>query len=88
MWLRRGTYATITNAYIANFNSTASGSGFGINFDGTDSQNYFTAHPLANITITDVTTPSNMAAGFNATTTATGAGNGATKPSWMDWMGL
>lgn len=88
MWLRRGTHATITNAYIANFNSTASGSGFGINFDGIDSQNYFTAHPLANITITDVTTASNLAAGFNATTTATGAGNGATKPSWMNWMGL
>ncbi|MEZ0006125.1 hypothetical protein ABH942_001488 [Flavobacterium sp. 28YEA47A] len=88
MWLRRGTYATISNVYIANFSSTASGSGFGINFDGIDSQNYFTAHPLSNITITGVTSASNMAAGFNATTTATGAGNGAAKPSWMNWMGL
>ncbi|RZJ68610.1 MAG: hypothetical protein EOO50_00065 [Flavobacterium sp.] len=89
MWLRRGTHATVTNAYIANFNSTASGAGFGINFDGTDSQTFFTANPLQNVTITDVTTADNLSgAGYQATTTATGAGSGAAQPTWMDWMGL
>lgn len=88
MWLRRGTHATITNAYIANFKSTASGAGFGINFDGADSQAFFTSSPLNNVTITNVTTTSNLPAGYNATTTATGAGSGAAIPSWMDWMSL
>jgi len=87
-WLRRGTHATITNLYISGFKSTASGSGFGINFDGADSQAYFAANKLNNVTIANVTTASNMADGFNATTTATGAGNGASEPTWMDWMGL
>lgn len=88
MWLRRGTHATISNAYIVNFKSTASGSGFGINFDGTDSQTFFTANPLNNITIVNVTATSNLPAGYNATANATGAGSGATQPSWMDWMQL
>lgn len=87
-WLRRGTYATITNLYISGFTSTASGSGFGINFDGAESQAFFTANPLNNVTIANVTTLSNLATGFNATTTATGAGSGATQPTWMDWMQL
>ena len=87
-WLRRGTHATITNLFISGFKSTASGSGFGINFDGADSQAYFAANKLNNVTISNVTTASNMADGFNATTTATGAGNGAAQPTWMDWMGL
>lgn len=87
-WLRRGTHATISNLYISGFTSTASGSGFGINFDGTDSQAYFTANKLNNVTILNVTTSSNLAAGFNATTTATGAGSGAAQPTWMDWMEL
>lgn len=88
IWLRRGTYASISNLYIKNFNSTVSGSGFGINFDGLESQNYFTANKLNNVTITNATTISNMMTGFNATTTATGAGNGALIATWMDWMNL
>ena len=88
MWLRRGTYATITNVYIANFKSTDSGAGFGINFDGTDSQGYFTANPLNNVTVSNVTILSNLTVGYNAIASATGAGSGASKPSWMDWMGL
>lgn len=87
-WLRRGTYATITNLYISGFKSTASGSGFGINFDGAESQAYFTANKLNNVTIVNSTTTSNLTAGFNATTTATGAGKGAQIATWMDWMGL
>lgn len=87
-WLRRGTYATISNLYISGFTSTASGSGFGINFDGAESQAYFTANKLNNVTIVNSTTASNMLTGFNATTTATGAGSGATQPTWMDWMQL
>lgn len=90
IWLRRGTKATITNAYVANFKSTASGSGFGINFDGAESTAFFTANPLNNVTISNVTLATNLAAnvGYNATTTATGAGAGAAKPTWMNWMGL
>ena len=90
MWLRRGTHATISNVYISGFKSTVSGSGYGINFDGIDSQTYFTANKLNNITILNVTTASNLATGvgYNATTNATGAGNGAALPSWADWMDL
>ena len=87
-WLRRGTHATISNVYISGFTSTASGSGFGINFDGAESQAYFTANKLNNITINNVTTVSNLLVGFNATTNATGAGAGAAIPTWMDWMNL
>lgn len=87
-WLRRGTYAKITNLYITGFKSTVAGSGFGINFDGTESKAYFTANKLNNVTIANSTTASNMVEGFNATTTATGAGNGAAKATWMDWMKL
>lgn len=88
MWLRRGTHATITNVYISGFKSTVSGSGYGIYFDGPDSQAFFTANPLSNITILNSTTDTNMAVGFNATTTATGAGAGAAVPSWADWTDL
>jgi hypothetical protein len=88
MWLRRGTKATITNAYIANYKSTDTGSGYGINFDGTDSQTFFTLNPLSNITISNVTTASNLPVGYNASNSATGAGSGAAIPSWMSWMGL
>lgn len=89
-WLRRGTKATISNLYIANFKSTVSGSGYGINFDGTDSQAFFTLNPLTNVTITNVTANTNLApgVGYNATTTATGAGAGAAIPGWMSWMQL
>jgi hypothetical protein len=88
IWLRRGTKAAITNAYIANFKSTATGAGFGINFDGPDSQAFFTANKLTNITISNVTTASNLPVGYNATDNATGAGSGAAQPAWMDWMKL
>jgi len=87
-WLRRGTHATISNLYISGFTSTVSGSGFGINFDGNESQVFFEANKLNNVTIANVTTVSNLTAGFNATTTATGAGAGAAQPTWMDWMDL
>lgn len=88
IWLRRGTKATITNAYIANFKSTDTGAGYGINFDGPDSQAFFTLNPLNNITISNVTTASNLPVAYNASNSATGAGSGAAIPSWMDWMGL
>lgn len=88
VWLRRGTYAKISNLYVTGFKSTASGSGFGINFDGAESQAYFTANKLNNVTIVNSTIDSNMILGFNATNNATGAGNGAAKATWMDWMGL
>jgi len=90
IWLRRGTKATISNVYISGFKGTVAGSGYGINFDGTDSTTFFTANPLANITIANVTNLTNLApgVGYAATTTATGAGAGAAKPTWMSWMGL
>lgn len=88
MWLRRGTHATISNVYISGFKSTVSGSGYGVYFDGTDSQAFFTANPLTNITVLNSTTLTNLTVGYNATTNATGAGNGANLPSWADWMGL
>jgi len=89
IWLRRGTFAKITNVHISNFKGTAS-SGYGINFDGTDSTAFFTANPLANVTINNVTALTNLAAGvgYNATTTATGAGAGAAHATWMSWMNL
>lgn len=61
MWLRRGTHATISNVYISGFKSTVSGSGFGINFDGTDSQAFFTNNKLNDVTISNVTTLTNLA---------------------------
>jgi len=88
MWLRRGTHATISNVYISGFKSTVSGSGYGIYFDGVDSQAFFTANPLTNITVLNSTTLTNLTVGYNATTNATGAGNGAALPTWADWMGL
>jgi hypothetical protein len=87
MWLRRGTKATISNAYIADFKSTTSGSGFAIYADGTDSQAFFTANPITNVTIANVTANSNTGTYFTLGTT-TGAGSGATLPSWTSWMGL
>ena len=89
IWLRRGTFAKITNVHISNFKGAAS-SGYGINFDGTDSTAFFTANPLANVTINNVTALTNLAAGvgYNATTTATGAGAGAAHATWMSWMNL
>lgn len=86
MWLRRGTHAKIDNVYIANFKGSTSG--FGINFDGTDSQAFFTATPVTNINISNVSELSNLLAGFTASATATGAGSGAAHASWMSWMGL
>lgn len=88
IWLRRGTHATISNVYISGFKSTVSGSGYGVYFDGIDSQAFFTANPLTNITVLNSTTLTNLAVGYNATTNATGAGNGANLPSWADWMDL
>lgn len=88
VWLRRGTFASITNLYISGFKSTVDGSGYGVFFDGSDSQAFFTANPLQNVTINNVTAADNMPAGYQATTTATGAGSGAAQPTWMDWMEL
>lgn len=88
IWLRRGTHATISNVYIANFKSTATGSGYGVFFDGTDSQAFFTASPLQNININNVTSPTNLPVAMATSTTANGAGNNAAQPTWMDWMQL
>ncbi len=89
-WLRRGTRATINNLYIANFKSADSGSGYGINFDGGDSTAWFTANPLTNVTISNTSAVTNLAPGigYQSTAAATGAGNGAAIPSWMNWMEL
>ncbi|MBF00161.1 MAG: hypothetical protein CMP77_09305 [Flavobacterium sp.] len=86
MMLRRGTRATINNAYISGFIGT--GSGLGINFNGTDSQAWFEANPIQNIRIMNVNETSNMETGYTPSTTATGAGAGAEIPGWMSWMGL
>ncbi|KGO91509.1 hypothetical protein [Flavobacterium subsaxonicum] len=83
--LRRGTYATISNVYIADFKG-ATGS-FGINFNGNESGAYFTLHPLSNININNVTATSNLPVAYTAGT-STGAGNGAALPSWTSWAGL
>ena len=83
--LRRGTYATISNVYIADFKG-ATGS-FAINFNGAESQAYFTAHPVTNVNISNVTANPNVAAAFT-TGTSTGAGNGAALPTWASWAGL
>lgn len=88
MWLRRGTKATISNVYIADFKSTTSGSGYAIYADGPDSQAYFTTNPVLNVNITNVTADSNTGTYFTASSTATGAGSGAALPSWTSWMDL
>ena len=88
IWLRRGTKASISNVYISGFKSTVSGSGFGVNFDGPESQAFFAANPLQNININNVTTASNFTTSYVASATANGAGNSASKPTWMDWMNL
>lgn len=85
MWLRRGTKGTISNVYVADFKSTTSGSGYAIYADGTDSQNYFTSNPVSNVNINNVTANSNTGTYFTASQTATGAGNGASLPSWASW---
>jgi hypothetical protein len=83
--LRRGTYATISNVYIADFKGAAGS--FGINFNGTESGAYFTQHPLSNINIINVTATSNLPVAYVAGT-SNGAGNGAAIPSWASWTGL
>ncbi|WP_306349820.1 hypothetical protein [Flavobacterium sp. '19STA2R22 D10 B1'] len=83
--LRRGTKGTIKNVYIANFKGSTGS--YGINFNGAESQAAFTANKVLNVKILNVTADSNLAAGFTADANATGAGNGALKPTWMDWMG-
>lgn len=90
MWLRRGTKGTISNVYIANFKSTDTGSGYGINFDGTASTAFFTANPVTGVTIANTTNMTNLAAGigYTAVPSATGAGAGAAIPTWMGWMNL
>jgi hypothetical protein len=88
IWLRRGTHATINNVYINDFKSTAAGAGYGVFFDGPDSSAFFTANPIQNININNVTTTTNITAAMTANTTASGAGNGANAATWMDWMGL
>lgn len=86
--LRRGTFATITNLYIADFKSTAADSGRGISFESTASQTFFTENPLNTVTISNVTTESNLPAGYVAAPNASGAGAGADYAPWMSWMGL
>lgn len=83
--LRRGTYAKINNVYISGFKGENS---FGINFNGDESRAFFEANPLTNISINDVREGSNMAEGYQANQDATGAGDKATKPTWMNWMKL
>ncbi|MCR5860908.1 hypothetical protein LRS05_01550 [Flavobacterium sp. J372] len=85
--LRRGTKGMIDNVYIANFKSTASGS-YAVNFSGTGSQAHFTANPVTKVKLVNNTADTNIAAGISIDDNATGAGNGATAPTWMDWMGL
>ncbi|WP_413533836.1 hypothetical protein [Empedobacter brevis] len=86
--LRRGTKGTIDNLYIENFKGAVSGSGLGINFNGAESQAYFTANPLTNVKISNVTSESNLPAGFKLGTNVTGAGAGAAIPTWAAWTGL
>ncbi len=88
IWLRRGTKATISNVFISGFNSTASGAGYGIYFDGLDSQAYFASNNLQNVNVTNVTTVSNFPEYYTLSNTARGAGDGASIPIWMDWMNL
>jgi len=87
MMLRRGTRATINNVYIADFKSTQSGAQ-AINFNGTESQAWFTLNPIQDIRIVNVTSESNLPVAYTASTTSTGAGNGASMPSWASWTGL
>jgi hypothetical protein len=81
--LRRGTFAKISNVYIADFKGTTGSQG--INFNGAESQAYFTANPLQNVNIVNVTSTSNLATGF-VVGTSTGAGSSATLPTWAGWM--
>lgn len=84
--LRRGTYATINNVYIKDFKG-ATGS-YGIKFDGAESQAYFTANPLTNIQMVNVSATSNLEVAYSTTNNASGAGNGAGFATWMSWMNL
>ncbi|WP_313374632.1 hypothetical protein [Chishuiella sp.] len=86
--LRRGTRATIDNLYIEGFKSTIEGSGLGINFNGNESQAYFTANPLTNVKIVNVTKDSNLTSGYLLAENVTGAGSGASIPTWASWAGL
>lgn len=84
--LRRGTRASITNVYIADFKGTTGSQG--INFNGTESQAWFTANPIQDIRIVNVTSESNLPVGYTVSNSATGAGNGASMPTWAGWAGL
>ncbi|WP_312922847.1 hypothetical protein [Empedobacter brevis] len=86
--LRRGTKATIDNLYIEGFKSAIEGSGLGIDFNGNESQAYFTLNPLTNVKIVNVSKDSNLPAGFKIGTNVTGAGAGAAIPTWAAWTGL
>lgn len=84
--LRRGTKGTINNVYIANFKGSTGS--YGINFNGAETQAFFLASPVTNVSINNVSENSNKPENYTANANATGAGSGAAKPTWMSWMGL
>lgn len=90
MMLRRGTYATISNVYIADFKSTVTDAtsgaltSYGINFNGNESKAYFAAHPIQNVNLVNVTQNATVATSYVAGT-STGAGSSAALPSWASW---
>jgi len=87
--LRRGTHGKISNVFIQDFTGTGSAA---IKFDGTDSQTWFLANPVSGVQVTNVTANTNTfegsAGALTIVTSATGAGNGASMPSWAAWTGL
>lgn len=87
MMLRRGTFATINNAYITGFISEGS---YGINFNGDASQAYFNQNPVTNVYFGTVDSASNLLENeaYTVDAEATGAGNGAAIADWMNWMNL
>jgi hypothetical protein len=90
MMLRRGTYATISNVYIADFKSTVTDAtsgaltSYGINFNGAESKAYFAAHPVQNVNLVNVTQNATVTTSYVAGT-STGAGSSASLPSWANW---
>lgn len=79
MMLRRGTQGSISNVYLKDFIT-----GPGVNVDGAESLAHFTANPIQGVRFDNVPNKG-VAAAFTEDENASGAGNGAERPTWSTW---